>query len=88
MWFGTQANQTALGADIVVASQVYKWEVVLQGIVDAVKAGDLGGDSHEINLANGGLIIEFNDGIDIGDVRAVGEAAIAGLGDGTLTTGS
>ncbi|MBC8365515.1 MAG: BMP family ABC transporter substrate-binding protein [Actinobacteria bacterium] len=87
-WFGTQANQTPLGADIVVASQVYKWEVVLQGVIDGIKAGDLGGEAHEINLANGGLVIEFNDAIDIGDVKAVGEAAIAGLGDGTLTTGS
>ncbi|WP_300540492.1 ABC transporter permease subunit, partial [uncultured Nocardioides sp.] len=76
LWFGTQANQTALGVDIVVASQVYKWEVVLQDIVDGVRAGDLGGEAHDINFANGGLVLEFNDNVDSGGARAVAEAAV------------
>ena len=29
LWFGTQSNQTSLAPSIVVASQVYHWEVVL-----------------------------------------------------------
>ena len=32
-WFGTQSNQTELAPDIVVASQVYHWEVVLSDIL-------------------------------------------------------
>ncbi len=87
-WFGTQANQTALGEDIVVASQVYKWEVVLQDIVNGVRSGDLGGEAHEINLANGGLVVEFNDAVDAGAARAVGEAAIAGIASGAISTGN
>jgi len=30
LWFGTQANQTSLAPSIVVASQVYHWEVLLR----------------------------------------------------------
>ena len=41
-WFGTQSNQTALGEDIVVASQVYHWEVILDDIVAAMEAGEAG----------------------------------------------
>ena len=37
-WFGTQANQTELDPSIVVASQVYHWEVVLDDMFDLVKA--------------------------------------------------
>ena len=88
LWFGTQANQTALGVDIVVASQVYKWEVVLQDIVDGVRAGDLGGEAHDINFANGGLVLEFNDNVDSGGARAVAEAAVAGIASGAISTGS
>ncbi|MDG2904303.1 MAG: ABC transporter substrate-binding protein, partial [Acidimicrobiales bacterium] len=85
-WFGTQSNQTALGEDMVVASQVYKWEVVLQGIVDDIAGGDLGGEAHDINLGNGGIVIEFNDGVDAGDARAIADAAIAAVIAGGVDT--
>ena len=62
-WFGTQANQTTLAPDLVVASQVYKWEVVLRQIIADISAGSLGGKAYEINLANGGLVLEPNPGI-------------------------
>jgi len=87
-WFGTQSNQTALGPDIVVASQVYKWEVVLQDLVDSIKKGDLGGESHTITLENGGLAIEFNDGVDAGHARNIGEKAIKDISAGFLETGA
>ena len=60
-WFGTQANQTALGEDIVVASQVYHWEVVIGEIIDSIEGGTLGGEIYTLTLANGGLVIEYND---------------------------
>lgn len=87
-WFGTQSNQTALGEDIVVASQVYHWEVILEPILDQIAAGTLGGEVFTITLANGGLVMEFNDafGLDA-DVQAAAEEAIAGLTSGDLTTG-
>ncbi len=87
-WFGTQSNQTTLGPDIVVASQVYKWEVVLQGVVDGVKKGDLGGEAHTITLENGGLVIEFNDAVDAGHARSIGDKTIADIKAGMLDTGA
>lgn len=89
-WFGTQSNQTgAAGAGVVVANQVYRWEVALQELVDDINDGDLGGSSYEINLENGGLGIEYGNG-DVSDeitdlVNSTVEAVIAG--DVTTTVG-
>lgn len=88
LWFGTQANQTSLAPDIVVASQVYHWEVALREMISKIQAGTLGGQVYEINLANEGEVIEFNDGFDLpDDVRAKADAAIAGIKDGSISTG-
>ena len=77
-WFGTQSNQTTVGPEIVVANQVYKWDVVLDDLVADVQAGTYGGNSYEINFANGGLVIEYNDAYDLpADVRAIADAAVA-----------
>ena len=38
LWFGTQLNQTELAPEIVVANQVYHWDVVLADLI----AGDQG----------------------------------------------
>lgn len=87
-WFGTQANQTKLGKKVVVASQVYKWEVNLRTIFDNAKAGKLGGDLHEITFANGGLVMEFNDKYPLdAAAKAAGEAAIAGIIAGDIKMG-
>ena len=59
-WFGTQASQAELSQDSGVAFQVYKWEVVLADIIANIQAGDLGGQSYELTLANGGLVMEFS----------------------------
>ena len=85
-WFGTQSNQSALGADIVVASQVYHWEVVLDTILDQIAEGKLGGEAVVISLSNGGLEMEFNDGYALdADIKASGVATIVGLSDGSIT---
>jgi len=87
-WFGTQSNQTSLAPDIVVASQVYHWEVVLKQMIDDIRGGTLGGEAFDIDLANGGEVIEFNDGFDLpADVKTAGDDAIAGLIDGSIETG-
>ncbi|MDE0230850.1 MAG: BMP family protein [bacterium] len=87
LWFGTQANQTALAPDLVVASQVYKWEVVLRQIIADISAGSLGGKAYEINLANGGLVIEFNDGFNLPtEVRAGADIVISGIVSGAINT--
>lgn len=87
-WFGTQSDQTPLGEDIVVASQEYHWEVVLNDILDAMGGGAAGGETFTLTFENGGLVMVFNDGFELSDeARASADEAIAGLTDGSLTTG-
>jgi basic membrane lipoprotein Med (substrate-binding protein (PBP1-ABC) superfamily) len=87
-WFGTQANQTSLAPNIVVASQVYHWEVVMKQMIDAIKGGTLGGQKYTIDLANGGEVIEYNAAFALSaDEKAKGDAAIAGIKNGSITTG-
>ncbi len=87
-WFGTQSNQTALAPSVVVASQVYHWEVALSQMIDAIKGGTLGGKSYTIDIANGGEVVEFNPGYSLpSDVKTKADDTIAGIKDGSITTG-
>ena len=87
-WFGTQANQTSLGEDIVVASQVYHWEVVLEEMLAAIDGGTLGGETYVLTFANEGLVIEYNDAYALPEeIKAIGDEAVAAIADGSLTTG-
>ena len=87
-WFGTQSNQTTVGPEVVVAKQVHRWDVVLDDLVRDIQRGAYGGSSYEINFANGGLVIEYNDAYDLSeDARSAIEDAIAGFIAGTLSTG-
>ena len=80
LWFGTQANQTDLAPEIVVANQVYDWTVVLEDIINRVLAGELGGEAYAITLENGGLRIEYNEGYELPDeVRQAGEDAATAI---------
>lgn len=88
LWFGTQSSQTSLAPEIVVASQVYDWTVVLNDIIANVKDGTLGGESYVITLANDGLVIDYNEAYDVpADAKAAADAAIAGIIDGSISTG-
>jgi len=88
LWFGTQSNQSSLAPDIVVASQVYHWEVVLTEMIDLIQSGTLGGQAFEITLANGGEVIEFNNGYALpDDVLTAAEETIQGIIDGSITIG-
>ena len=87
-WFGTQSNQTSVAPEIVVANQVYKWDVVLDDLVRDIQAGSMGGSAYTIDFANGGLVIEYNDAYDLpADARAAIDNAVAGFTDGSLSTG-
>ncbi len=87
-WFGTQSNQTALAPTVVVASQVYHWEVALSQMIEAIQGGTLGGKSYTIDIANGGEVIEYNPGYSLpSDVKTKGDDTIAGIKDGSITTG-
>jgi len=85
LWFGTQASQTSLAPDIVVANQVYHWDVVLNEMIDLIKSGTYGGESYALTLANGGLEMEYNPDFDLpDDVKALAEETIQGIIDGTI----
>jgi len=86
LWFGTQSNQTSLAPSIVVASQVYHWEGVLNEMITLIKAGTLGGKSFTLTLANGGEVIEFNPDYALSDdAKALAESTVQGIIDGTIT---
>ena len=85
LWFGTQSSQTSLAPDIVVANQVYHWDVVLKDMIDLIQSGTYGGQSYAITLENGGLEIEYNPDFDLpDDVKALAEDTIQGIIDGTI----
>jgi len=86
LWFGTQANQTSLAPDIVVANQVYDWTVVLDDIIAKMDEGVYGGTAYVINLENGGEVMEFNPDFDLPtDVREAADETIQGIIDGSIT---
>jgi basic membrane lipoprotein Med (substrate-binding protein (PBP1-ABC) superfamily) len=86
LWFGTQADQSSLAPGIVVANQVYHWEVILQDMVDLIYSGSLGGKSYQISLANGGEAIEYNPDYSLSeDVKALAEETIQGIIDGSIS---
>ena len=87
-WFGTQSNQTSLAPDVVVASQVYHWEVVLRDIIAKIQAGTMGGQAYAISLENDGEVVEFNSAYNLpADVKTLAENTIAGIKDGSIKTG-
>ena len=88
LWFGTQSNQASLASSIVVASQVYHWEVVIREIINKVNAGTLGGESFALTLANQGLVIEYNPEYSVpAEAQALADAAVAGIIDGSIVIG-
>lgn len=88
LWLGTQSSQTDLAPDIVVANQVYHWEVVLNEIVDMIDDGTYGGTAFVIDLADGGEVMEYNGDFALpDDVKALAEATVAGLIDGSIVIG-
>jgi basic membrane protein A len=86
LWFGTQSNQASLAPSIVVASQVYHWEVMLNEMIGLIESGTLGGQSFRADLANGGEVIEFNPDYALpADAQALAESTVQGIIDGTVT---
>jgi basic membrane lipoprotein Med (substrate-binding protein (PBP1-ABC) superfamily) len=85
LWFGTQSNQSSLAPSIVVASQVYHWEGLLNEMISLIKSGTLGGQSFQATLANGGEVIEFNpDSTVATEAQTLAEETIQGIIDGTI----
>jgi basic membrane lipoprotein Med (substrate-binding protein (PBP1-ABC) superfamily) len=86
LWLGTQASQTSLAPDIVVANQIYDWKVVLRDIIRLIGEGTLGGQAYVITLANQGLFMEYNPAFDLpADVRQAADDAVQAIIAGTIT---
>jgi basic membrane lipoprotein Med (substrate-binding protein (PBP1-ABC) superfamily) len=74
-WIGTQSDQSSLAPEIVVASQIYDWDGVLSDIIKKHQAGEYGGTAYALTLENGGLVMQYADGLDADAVAAAEEAA-------------
>lgn len=68
LWFGTQSSQADISGDVGVMFQVYHWEVVLKDMIANIQNGVLGGQTYEINLENGGLVMDYGQAICPGGV--------------------
>lgn len=85
-WFGTQSDQSSLSDTSVAASQVYRWDVVLEEMFANIDNGVLGGETYLITLENGGLEIAYNSAYELpADAIAAADAATAGIIDGSIT---
>jgi basic membrane protein A len=85
LWFGTQASQTSLAPESVVANQIYDWTVVLNDIIAQMDQEVYGGTAYVITLENGGQVIEYNSGFDLpDDVKQLAEDTIEGIKDGSI----
>jgi len=86
LWFGTQASQTSLAPNIVVANQVYDWTVALDDMVTLIRKGEYGGKAYVITLKNKGLVMEYNSGFDLpADVKSLADETVQGIIDGSIT---
>ena len=84
LWLGTQADQTPLAPDFVVANQLYDWTGVVKDMIALHKEGTLGGKTYVLTLIDG-LKLQLNDNPAITDeIRAAADAAIAGIEAGDI----
>ncbi|MEC9224820.1 MAG: BMP family ABC transporter substrate-binding protein, partial [Actinomycetota bacterium] len=60
----------------------------IEPILDQIANGTLGGEVFELTLANGGLVIEFNDAFGLDSaIQSAAEETVAGLTSGEVSTG-
>jgi basic membrane protein A len=84
-WLGTQWDQTSLAPEAVVASHVYDWTGVIKDMIASRQAGVLGGKAYTLTFKNGGLVIMYNDKIEVpADVKTAVDAAIDGIQKGEI----
>ena len=86
LWFGTQASQTQLAPEIVVANLIYDWTPMLKEILDQRAEGVYGGKAFVIKLENEGQVMEYNPDFDLpADVKQLAEDTVKGIIDGSIT---
>lgn len=84
-WFGTQWEQTSIAPETVVATQVFDWTIVLRDMIKSEQAGVLGGKSYTLTFKNEGLMLKWNDAVEVpADVKEAAQAAIQGIMDKSI----
>jgi basic membrane protein A len=85
LWFGTQADQSSLAPELVVASQAYDWTGMLKDILAKRKAGKLGGVAYTLTLENKGLKIVYNPAYKLpAAVKKAADDAASAIAKGSL----
>jgi basic membrane protein A len=82
-WIATDLNMKELAPDTVLAAQVYKFESVVQEMIDSREKGILGGKAIPLSLSNGYVEVEINRPLPA-DVMEKIEKAKADIVGGTL----
>ena len=69
------------------AAQVKKVRETVEQILADINDGIQGGKSYVIDFENEGIVLEYNDDYDLpGDVKSLGDDAIDGIKDGSIST--
>jgi len=82
-WMGTQADQSPIAPETVVATQMYDWVDTLKDIIAKHQAGEMGGTAYALTLENGGLTMLYGDGLPEEAVAAA-KGAEAGIVNGSI----
>jgi basic membrane protein A len=82
-WIATDLNMKELAPDTVLAAQVYKFEAVVQEMLDSREQGVLGGKAISLSLSNGYVEMEINQPLPA-DVQEKIEKAKADIISGAL----
>ena len=59
-WLSTDMDQSSIGPDAVLASQVYNWEKVVNKIIDLRTKGTLGGQVLTLSFVDGTIELKYN----------------------------
>jgi basic membrane protein A and related proteins len=73
-WLSTDIDQSSIGPNTVLASQVYNWEKVVNKIIDLRKKGTIGGQVLTLSFADGTLELKYNPKLEAKVPKAVKDA--------------
>ena len=82
-WIGTQADQSPMAPEIVVASQMYDWVPTIMDMIEKHNAGEMGGSAYKLTIENGGLTMIYSDSVG-DDALAAADAATAAIAGGEI----
>ena len=84
-WLSNDSDQSSLGPEVVVASQVYEWAETIKQMIEMHNAGDLGSTVFKLTLENEGLHMIFNPEFELPEeVRSAADTTIQSIIDGTV----